>query len=177
MSGLTVKRVKIKGVAKWAKIQKPQYDEHRGGDYYSIDVSVTDEDVKNLIKVGMKIGKGGMDTKLKVDGDINYLTFRRPKLSKKTNEPLKELIVVGPDRKDYKGLVGNGSEVVAHIDILNGPKFKRPSPRLVAVQIAKLVEYGSNKLDFDDFGEGIKEPEKKEEKEHKEDTPDFDDIF
>lgn len=163
-----IKRIKLRGKCKWAKVLEPYVNEDYDISEYAIDLQVDDKAIKLLQDAGMKIGTGQFDTKIKTTDDgERYITFKQPTHSRailkggkliKAPIELKPPVVVDAQRKPQKALIGNGSEVLLLINVLKSEKYNRASFRLAGVQVLHLVSYsGGGKdslLDEFDYIEG-----------------------
>lgn len=156
---------KIKGKCMWAVVQEPR-PAYKKPDVleYSINIQVTDEIIKDLNNLGVEFGEGKLDRKIYTEGGERYIKVKTPKVTSTGRE--NSIKVVGPDKKLFKGLVGNGSEVIVRLVLIDQEKGDAPLVRFDAVKIVNLVEYSVK--EFDEDFDTIEEEEPLDE--------DFDDI-
>lgn len=139
---------KIKGKCMWAVVQEPK-PAYKKPDVleYSINIQVTDEVIKDLNKLGVEFGEGKLDRKIYTEGNEKYIKLKTPKVTSTGKE--NSIKVVGPDKKLFKDLIGNGSEVLVRLVLIDQEKGDGPLVRFDAVKILKLVEYSEKKFDED----------------------------
>lgn len=140
-------RLKVRGLAMYARVHEPQKafkpDEPS---QYTMDLLCSKEEAQKLLGAGVKRAKQKVDEdtkKNKVYGEYpNLIVFALINPTKNKNGQSRE----APKVVDAKGttipktiLIGNGSEVVAHVDVYDTETGK--GKRLVGVQVIKLVPF------------------------------------
>ena len=116
--------VYFRGIAKWAKVDKPDDRYHN----YTIDVELDEESQNTFDQVGLRL-KPRVD---KEDGKT-YIRFRR---SSEYGPPA----VVDDNESPFKKQIGNGSIVTVAVDVYK-TKTMGMGHRLMAVRVDKWVEF------------------------------------
>ena len=121
------------GIAKWVKAKTP--DDKYGT--YTMSLYIDKATLKEMNKVGF-------NPKIKMDDDGMFVTLRRHHEKMIKGEP----VVFGPPAiklnnngtlEDFTGYVGNGSKVVAKMEIYDAGDTK--GSRWSALRVDELVEY------------------------------------
>lgn len=121
----------VKGIAKWAHIQKP--DDRFPPAKYSITLEVEDDTAKELRDAGLRVKK---------ENDKNVFKVKRNVLRVDGTEA-GQPAVVDAKTEPFNDLIGNGSEVIVQIRPYeyNNNFGSGVSADLVGVQVVTLVPY------------------------------------
>lgn len=114
----------FRGIAKWAKLDKPDDRYHN----YSINVLLDEDSLNEFDRSGIRV-KGKEDAD---DGEI-YHRFRR---ASDFGPPA----VVDDVGDPFKKVIGNGSTVTVAVEVYDTKKMGK-GHRLMAVRVDKWVEY------------------------------------
>jgi hypothetical protein len=121
------------GVAKWVKAKSP--DQKYGA--YTMSLYIDKPTLKEM-------NKAGFNPKIKMDDDGMFVTLRRHHEKMIKGEPVvfgppKIFVVKGEEAEPFEGYVGNGSKVVAKMEIYDAGETK--GSRWSALRVDELVEY------------------------------------
>ena len=121
----------VKGIAKWAHVQKP--DDRFPPAKYSIMLEVDDDAAKELRDAGLRVKK---------EADKNVFKVKRNVLRVDGSEAGKPA-VVNAQAEPFNELIGNGSKVIVQIKPYeyNNNFGSGVSADLVGVQVVDLVPY------------------------------------
>lgn len=133
--------IQLKGVAKWARVREPDPDY----DVYKIDLYMDDESFA-------KFKASGSQWRPRKDNDgLEFVTLKRKNNELDFRETPPKLTEAGPPEiylldkpsgeyvKWNEGFIGNGSKVVAVIEVFDTRNGK--GSRLLRVFVEDLVEY------------------------------------
>ena len=120
------------GIAKWAKVYKPDEKYHN----WSIQLYPDQASIELYAKTGMTV-------RFKEDADGKYLTFRRPqsKLIGTQNVSFEAPKVVDKDGTAFTQTIGNGSQVTVKVLVYDLKARPGVGHRLEAVRVDEHVEY------------------------------------
>jgi hypothetical protein len=114
----------FRGVAKWAKVDKPDDTYHN----YSINLDLDEESLNTFDASGIRV-----KPKLDEEDGRTYVRFRR---SAEYGPPA----VVDDVGAPFKKVIGNGSIVTAAVEVYQTKKMGK-GHRLMAVRVDKWVEF------------------------------------
>lgn len=126
----------LSGIAKWAKLQKP--DEKF--DFYGLDLYLDDASIEKFDKSGLQLTK-------KTNEDGIFITLKRKPAALIKGELVKfgAPQVLTADNAAFAGIVGNGSEVTCKVNVYDTAKGK--GHRLEAVRVDNLIAVGGEDTD------------------------------
>lgn len=160
--------MKVTGIATWAHIQAPSKEltfEKKGKkttipSRYSIDVILSKEDAKELHSKGYNVKKVKNEIPGLPDSVGQPFINIKKAATYKDGAPVKPPKCVDAKKRDFTGLIGNGSTVNVIFDEVPYELMGKEgiSCRLKAVQVLKLVSIERDGLDELDEEEGFEAP-------------------
>lgn len=133
---MATKNYLFSGTCKWAKVMKPD-EEYEN---YQLPLYLDKESMELFQDSGCQL-------KVKSDEDGEFVTFKRnvvdynpnTKAREEIGRPGLKIVNAEGELEDYSGLIGNGSEVTAQVQVYDSRNGK--GHRLIGVVVNKLVEY------------------------------------